>query len=167
MRVGITLWNGRVSPVLDAAERVTVVETGPGGPRTRGETALSSETVRGRAGEIAALGLDVLICGAVSRPLGAMLTESGVMLVPWISGDVDEVLRAFGEGRLADPSFRMPGCCPGRGMGMARRGRRGQGGRGRGQGAGGGGGRVAGQGGGRGGGRGGPRGGQGGGRGDI
>jgi len=149
MRVGITAWNGRVSPVLDAAGEILVVDL-PG--RGAGERRpLSGGTVRERADEIVGLRLDALICGAVSRPLGSLLSAAGVNLVPWVAGEVDEVLAAFEAGGLVDPSFVMPGCGRragrrmwrrglrdggGRGMGGAGRGGRGRGGAGRTPGAG-------------------------------
>lgn len=148
MRVGITAWNGRVSPVLDGAERIRIVELARSGEGAVEVVGLSGRTPSERAQEIVSLGLDALICGAVSRPLGAMLGAAGVNVVPWVAGDIEEVLAAFGEGRLDDPGFGMPGCRPGHGRRM----RRGGPGGGRGRGA-----AIGGPPGGRGGRRGGGR----------
>jgi predicted Fe-Mo cluster-binding NifX family protein len=122
MRVGIPIWNGRVSPVLDTAERVVVVDTEADAGEVREEVALELRRLPLRAARIAELRLDVLVCGAVSRPLAEMLTAAGVPVQPWISGQVKEVLGALTAGQLDRPRYRMPGCCGGRGRG-GRRGR--------------------------------------------
>ena len=124
MKIGVPTWRGVVSPVLDTAERMVIVEEGAGGEATRREVALRAAALPRRVTEIARLELDVLICGAVSRPLAEMLVAGGVTLVPWIAGDVEEVLAAFADGRLEERRFLMPGCGGGRGFrGPRRRGR--------------------------------------------
>ena len=122
MRVGIPTWNGRVSPVLDTAERLVVVDTGAAAGQVREEVALEAIRLPLRAARMAELQLDLLVCGAVSRPLAEMLTAAGVTLKPWIAGEVEDVLEALSTGRLDRPRYRMPGCCggPGRGSGRGR-----------------------------------------------
>jgi len=132
MIVGITTWGDRVSPVLDAAERLVIFRSGPCAGERRavdlsgrcagGERAvdLSGLSVWQRAAAIEAAGVDVLICGAVTTRLLGALTGSGVTVVPWVSGPVSEILQAFSCGRL-DERFSMPGC--GRGRRRSRRGR--------------------------------------------
>lgn len=168
MRIGIPHWNGRVSPVLDTAERLLIVDVAPDGSTSRREVALGGTTPAARARAIAELGLDALICGAVSRELCEMVEAGGARMVPWVAGDIDEVIAAALSDAIETPRFFMPGCC-GRGAGRGRGGGlgRGQGGGmgrggGRGRGGGAGQGRGMGQSGGRGrggaGGRGGGRG---------
>jgi predicted Fe-Mo cluster-binding NifX family protein len=53
----------------------------------------------------------VLICGAISRPLEAMLLSAGVEVIPQTCGPVEEVLKAFMSGKLTEKAFLMPGCC--------------------------------------------------------
>ena len=120
MRVGIPIWNGRVSPVLDTAERVVVIDTGDETGEMREEVALQPRRLPLRAARIAELQLDLLVCGAVSSPLAEMLAAAGVRLEPWIAGDVEEVLGALTTGQLDRPRYRMPGCCGGRGQGRGR-----------------------------------------------
>jgi predicted Fe-Mo cluster-binding NifX family protein len=74
------------------------------------------------------LGVDVLICGAISRPLAFMITGLGIELLPHIRGRIDEVLNAYLTSRLTEQRFSMPGCKAGsrkrfrgRGRGQGRR----------------------------------------------
>ena len=111
MKVAIPTWAGRISPVLDVAKRLLVVEVERDGEVGR-EGATIEEVDPGlRARRVAQLGVNVLICGAVSSPLEAMLTSAGVQLISHVCGPVEEVLEAFVSGRLTDEMFLMPGCC--------------------------------------------------------
>lgn len=110
MRVAIPFWNDRVSPVFDAARRLVVVDVENGVERARHHQTLQEEFPTRRVRQLAQLGVNVLICGAISRPLAALLAASGITLIPWTAGPVDEVLAAYLAGRLPDPRWLMPGC---------------------------------------------------------
>ncbi len=110
MRVAIAVWNDRVSPVFDAASRLMLVDVEDGVERARREEALPESFLARRAKRLAELGVTVLICGAISHPLSAVLAASGVTVIPWTAGPVDEVLAAYLKGRLPDPRWLMPGC---------------------------------------------------------
>jgi predicted Fe-Mo cluster-binding NifX family protein len=111
MRVAVPNWTDRVSPVFDVARRLLVVDFGGGGEVSRQEAAIDDTELAGRANRVLQLGVDVLICGAISMPLEAMLASAGVRVIPHTCGTVEEVLRAFASGRLTDERFLMPGCC--------------------------------------------------------
>ena len=117
MRVGIPIWNGRVSPVLDTAERLFVVDTGAAAGQARKEVALESTRLPVRATRLAELNLDLLVCGAVSTQLRELLEAGGVPIQSWVAGEVNDVLDAVTAGILDRPRFRMPGCGRGRGPG--------------------------------------------------
>ena len=103
MRVAIPCWQGRVSPVLDEAGTLLIVELEAGREPGR-------EGLLGRAQRIRDLDVKVLICGAVSRPLEAALLAAGIEVIPQTCGDVERVLAAFMDGQLEQGTFLMPGC---------------------------------------------------------
>jgi len=109
MRVAIPKWGEEVSPVLDAACTLLVVDSGAAGGNGRDEVALDGSCQAERATMILGLDVDVLICGAVSRGVEERLTDSGITVVSWIVGRVDDVLAAFENGDLPGDRFRMPG----------------------------------------------------------
>ena len=125
MRIAIPIADNRVSPVFDVARRLLVADAQRGVEASRTEEALEEESLELRARRIAELSVNVLICGAISRPLQAMLVSAGVEVIPQTCGQVDEVLRTFLSGQLEGDAFVMPGCCGRR--------RRFRGGRGRGR----------------------------------
>jgi len=111
MRVAIPTWDERVSPVFDVAKHLVVVDIEGDVEVNREETRLDETQLMTRARRVAELGVDVLICGAISQPLENMLTAAGVRVIPQTCGRAEDVFRAFVSGQLADTAFLMPGCC--------------------------------------------------------
>lgn len=110
MKVALPVWNGRVSPVFDAATRMLIVEMGEGGEVARREELIGDTLAPRRAWRLRELGVNVLLCGAISRPLSAMLAGAGITVVPFVTGEVEEVLSAYLTGAIAEPQYLMPGC---------------------------------------------------------
>jgi predicted Fe-Mo cluster-binding NifX family protein len=123
MKIAIPLWNGCVSNVFDFAHRVLLVDIEDGGEVNRREIELKAESLPQRAGSLKRLGVDVLVCGAISRALACMVTASGIELLAFVTGGVDDVLQAYLSGQLVKPEFTMPGYWPGARKGFGRRGR--------------------------------------------
>lgn len=109
MRVVVPVAEGRISPVFDVATRLTVVDVQQGREVRRSERVLDQPGLTFRARHIADLGADVLICGAISRPLEEMLVSEGVTVLSQTCGPVEEVLQAFLAGELKEETFVMPG----------------------------------------------------------
>jgi len=103
----------RIAPVLDAARSFVVMESRSDGTLPRQEVLIADANPVAKARRIVELGGSVLICGAISWPLEAMLTSSGMRVVPNTCGPLDEVVAAFFAGELTERAFLMPGC-PGR-----------------------------------------------------
>jgi predicted Fe-Mo cluster-binding NifX family protein len=111
MRVAVTAWEGRVSPVFDTARHIFCFDVADGFGRRAGETEMLSDEPQAKLKRLQELGVSVLICGAVSRPLAVMLSATGIRLVPFLAGEVEEIVQAFASGRLEGVCYHMPGCC--------------------------------------------------------
>jgi predicted Fe-Mo cluster-binding NifX family protein len=111
MRTAISIADGRVSPVFDVARRLLLVDIDSGREVRRTEEVLEEPELAARARRVADLGAQVLICGAISRPLEAKLLSAGVEVIPQTCGPVEDVLGAFASGRLTEQAFVIPGCC--------------------------------------------------------
>lgn len=109
MRLAVPVWENRVSPVLDSASRLLILEVKEGGELYRSEIDLDEKDLSRRCRRIRKLGVDALICGAVTRRLSDMIRASGVFIIRGVSGSPGEVLDACLEGRLNRPEFLMPG----------------------------------------------------------
>jgi len=110
MTVALPVWDGRVSPVFDTAVVVRVVSVCDGREVGRKDVSLSTPLIAARAAYLASLGVNVLICGAVSVPQALLIRAMGIWLIPWIGGDAEEVLKAYLGGTLDARKFALPGC---------------------------------------------------------
>ncbi len=110
MRIGIPQWQGLVSPVFDVAGNLLLVDVKDGRETKHEVACLAQSDTFSRASEISRLGVDTLICGAISAPLEARLAAAGVRVVGFVRGPVEEVLAGFLKDELASPGFLMPGC---------------------------------------------------------
>jgi predicted Fe-Mo cluster-binding NifX family protein len=108
-KVAIPVWEGRVSPVFDAASTLLVCQLRNKNEIARFETCLDEKLLTRRASRIEGLGIDTLICGAISRLFQNLLAASGIEVISWVSGTAEEVLKAYLEGTLAQSRFSMPG----------------------------------------------------------
>ena len=110
MRIAVSIWEDKVSPVLDTATKLLVTESETQKKGFRFEVYLIKKDMPQRCSFIKKLEIDVLICGAVSRHFSGMLKASGVKIISGISGPAEDVLEAYLKGDLPQPKFLMPGC---------------------------------------------------------
>lgn len=108
MRIAIPVWNGRVSPVFDVARtiRVTDIDGVGGEPSELEMHAINSAQPRSTLAE---LGVDVLVCSAISAPLAAALLASDIDVISDICGSPDEIVAALAAGDNELRRFRSPG----------------------------------------------------------
>lgn len=110
MNVALTSWNERISPVFDSARSLLIVEI-EGGEVTRSSIEPFNPAVVSHLTELLnSLKIDVLICGAISEVPANIIEASRIKLIPFVSGRIEDVVRAYAEGKPVVPSFLMPGC---------------------------------------------------------
>lgn len=110
MVIAIANRRGCVSPLFDVSDRLCLIETINGNEIRREAVLLKNRDPFGRAGEMASMHIDVLICGAISHPFETALISAGIRIVGFICGDLEAVMGAFMGNSLTDIRFHMPGC---------------------------------------------------------
>ena len=111
--LAIPIWNDRVSTTLDFAGRLLIVEIDAGREISRRELELNAVSVQRKASLIRNAAVQVILCGAVSQAMAFGLAREGIQIVPFVSGQVDDVIAAYLCGRIAEPCYLQPGCRPG------------------------------------------------------
>jgi len=111
MRLAVPIWNKRISPVFDVAKRVLVIDIDNGIEISRHEEKIEEETHQLRSKRLKDLGINSLICEAISKPLEVMLLSSGIQVIPHTCGPLQEVINTFISRGLTENDFLMPGCC--------------------------------------------------------
>lgn len=109
-KVAVAQWENRVAPVFDVARSIEVWETEKKRVLRRWSESISVNRPVDLAFQFVDLGVDTLICGAISRSLREVFTAYGIHVIPNISGTIDGVLRGWMKGRLEEDVFAMPGC---------------------------------------------------------
>jgi predicted Fe-Mo cluster-binding NifX family protein len=108
-RIAIALWQLRISPVFDTTGNLLLLDVNNGREVYRTEHSLHGLSIQKRVDKLVELDVDVLICGAISRPLADMVRASGIRIIPWMKGNVNDVLTWYLTGTPVEPRFLMPG----------------------------------------------------------
>lgn len=110
MKAAFAYWGDRIAPVFDIARQFRIVEVESG--RIVGESldVFPNNLPSHKAIHLAELGIATLVCGAVSRPVLELIEAYGIRVIPFIAGDVGEVINAWLNGQINSNIFSMPGC---------------------------------------------------------
>lgn len=111
MKTAFAYWENRIAPVFDVARRIQIVESKNGRIIGESEDIVPEGLALRKAFHLEQLGIEVLVCGAISRPLHDQVTANGIQVIPFVSGNLGDVILAWLEGRLDNDGFAMPGCC--------------------------------------------------------
>ena len=111
MTLAITAWQDRVAPRFDKAPRLCLWQGAT--PQGRADVDLdwSGHGVAERLRQLSASGVTVLICGGLQPWIERALWQAGIEVISWVSGEVQDVLEAYRDGRL-DPILIRNSHCP-------------------------------------------------------
>jgi predicted Fe-Mo cluster-binding NifX family protein len=109
MKVAIPVWGDKISPVFDTATQLMIVDTGCESP-VRTSVSLEGDDLQRRCARMKELGVETLICGAISNPFRRRLRAENIEVIQGISGPKEEILQAYLKGNLYQEAFRLPGC---------------------------------------------------------
>jgi len=108
MRIAIPVWNGRVSPVFDVARTICVADMDDDLGETNPRATHALNPVR-PVSTLTELGVDLLVCSAISAPLVSAMSASGIEVISDICGSPDEIIAALAAGGDGLEGLRSPG----------------------------------------------------------
>ena len=116
-KAAFAYWDNRIAPVFDSARKVCLVEIDESG-RITGEAqeTLPDDQPAQLALRLVELAVDTLVCGAISRSLHAIISAYGIRVVPFVAGELRQIIRAWCSNNLHEDAFAMPGCRRRRGL---------------------------------------------------
>jgi len=123
MKTAFAHWDHRIAPVFDTARRIHVVEADSGEIVAETGEVLADALQVQKVLRLVELGVGTLVCGAISRSFQERIASYGIRVIPFVAGDLGEVIQAWLGGNLESDTFVMPGC-----FGRGRSRRRGMGG---------------------------------------
>ena len=109
-RAAFANWNSRIAPLFDTTRVVCVVHVESGRILETERKALTGDLPVQRATRLVELGVSTLVCGAISNPMSETIVAHGINVIPFVSGDLREVIQAWLEGSLGNRIYSMPGC---------------------------------------------------------
>ena len=100
MKAAIAVNNDSVCPRLDRAHQLIIVETDGSEERHREALDISSWPAHGRAGRLARLGVEVVVCGGLCGFEEAGFDASNARLISGVAGPVEAVIEAVCLGTI-------------------------------------------------------------------
>jgi predicted Fe-Mo cluster-binding NifX family protein len=110
VRAAFTVWDGRVAPVFDVSREALLLTIEKGAVVSRSVENIETPMPSLKLERLMNLGVQTLICGAISEPLQHELSVRGIEVIGFVAGEIDEVVAGFLAGRLPTPALCMPGC---------------------------------------------------------
>ncbi len=110
MKIALTFWENRISPVFDSAKLLLIAEVEKEKEVNSQYVQFNPESPLLFVEMLNRMDVEVLICGAISEVPAAMLEASGIKLIPFISGNAEEILKLFAKKHPLIPKYLMPGC---------------------------------------------------------
>jgi len=119
MRIAIPVWEGRISPVFDTADQLLLVDEQDGCEKERRLVSLTGVAGPSRADRLRQMGVQVLLCGGITRPLWLGLTSGGITVIPNLFGEAGTIVSRYLAGEDLEDRFTLHGRRRGRRPGAA------------------------------------------------
>jgi hypothetical protein len=110
MKMALTVWEERISPVADSSRQLLLVHLVNQTITDRWIENFEDDNPFYRARKLFELKVDTFICGAVSSFFSNLVEGYGIRVIPFICGEIDAVLNAYLTRTLSSPVYKMRGC---------------------------------------------------------
>ncbi len=109
-KTAFSYWNRRIAPVFDIALRLRVIEIESGRITGESEETLTGDLMIQKVRHLAESGIGTLVCGAISSQFSELIVACGIRVIPFVAGNLEDVIAAWRNGSLDSGNFDMPGC---------------------------------------------------------
>jgi predicted Fe-Mo cluster-binding NifX family protein len=111
MKAALTVWDGRMAPVFDVSREALILTIEDGAITSRSIENIETPMAPLKLERLTELGIQTLVCGAITEPLQHELSVRGVKVIGFVAGEIDEVVKSLLDGTLPTRALSMPGCC--------------------------------------------------------
>jgi predicted Fe-Mo cluster-binding NifX family protein len=109
MKIAITVWGNRISPVFDSANTLMIADVENSKITSRIFEEYDPEIPAQIISALKEHQVEVFICGAITDTQSKKIEQSGIKLISFISGNADKVLKAYITEKYRILDFLMPG----------------------------------------------------------
>lgn len=110
MRAAFSVWNQRIAPVFDEASTFYLVDRQTGQIAVERFDPVQNQIPLQKALRLVALNVNTLVCGGISNQLHDMLVAYGIQVIPFVAGEVHDVIGMWLHHRFHSEDHLMPGC---------------------------------------------------------
>jgi len=115
MKIALSIWNDRIAPLFESSRILWIPVLQEQNSENPEYLSLPEGSPEEKLLFLEAEGIEVLVCGGISKGVCRFARERNIKVFPFVAGDREEVLQAYLNGGLITPRFSMPGCsCAGR-----------------------------------------------------
>ena len=109
MKIAVTIWGNRVSPVFDAAKNLLMADIENQKVTNKQYLSFNPDSIDDFIRLLKKERIKTLICGAISNRPTKIIAENGIKLISFVSGDALELMEALGRRTDIGKIYVMPG----------------------------------------------------------
>ena len=95
MKIALTVWEDRISPVFDVADILLVADIEQGAVQDTRLVKIEPGRLSPLVDMLKRMEVEVLFCGAISEIPANVVSAGGIRLIPFVSGKIDHILDTF------------------------------------------------------------------------
>ncbi len=110
MKIAITIWGNRISPVFDAAATLLVAHIENRAIIKKSYTSFDPGTPFDLIKLLKKMQVPILICGAISTKPADLIVNNDIKLISFVTGNALKLIETFARKQTIEKSYMMPGC---------------------------------------------------------
>jgi predicted Fe-Mo cluster-binding NifX family protein len=109
VKLAVTVWGNRISPVFDAASTLLVAEISDKKISRHYYTDFDPESPIDLIHTLKKHDVTILVCGAISKTPASLILDQHIHLISFVTGNARQFLDSFALARTVGKKNRMPG----------------------------------------------------------
>jgi len=110
LKIAITVWGNRISPVFDAASTLFVADIENRSILKKNYTSFNPTRPSDLVKLLKKMQVSILMCGAISTKPADLIVENDIKLISFVTGNALKLLDNFARKQTIEKTFMMPGC---------------------------------------------------------
>ncbi|NOZ63143.1 MAG: hypothetical protein GXO74_15940 [Calditrichaeota bacterium] len=109
MNICLAAYGNRIASLLETSDRLILLHSPDFDKSNMKTIPLYSGAYNDILKILQENGVNTLICGAITACVHDLLQAQNIKIIPWITGNVAEIIDALSQNRMLTPDFNMPG----------------------------------------------------------
>lgn len=109
-KAALTIWENRISPVYDSASSILIIDFEDQQIVNKTIEPFNAEQTLQLVRGLVERNISYFICGAIAQFPAELFLSRGIRLIPFVTGNLDDILTNLVCGNPIVPQFLMPGC---------------------------------------------------------